>query len=413
MKFQQYTGPVQAKGLEDTAFYRYNLLLSLNEVGGDPARFGRSVGEFHEANARRAEHWPFELLATATHDTKLGEDVRARLNALSELPEEWAREVSKWMRINKTHRTVIDGEPAPDRNDEYRFYQALVGTWPVELAADAKVAPPDLVERLQGYMLKAVREAKVHTSWLTPNESYENALNQFIERVLSGAGGARFLPVLLPFQRRIAALGMLNSLAQTTLKLGSPGVPDFYQGTELWDLNLVDPDNRRPVDFARRRRALDDVDATLSADGAERARRLDGYLRSWPDGRIKLAITAVGLRLRRHHPELFLHGRYVPLETEVPVKGSVVAYARTTADDVALFIAPRLAASLVEGGAVAPLGGDVWKTSRVLLPAELGGRTFRHVVTGAEVRPTSAGGQNWIFAGQVFETIPLGILMAG
>ena len=193
------------------------------------------------------------MLATATHDTKLGEDVRARLNVLSELADAWGREVSKWMRINRSHRVVIDGEPAPDRNDEYRLYQALVGAWPAEVGSDrvspaAASAEPaaEFVGRIQAYMLKAVRESKVHTSWLTPNEHYEDALARFVERVLTGGGAAKFLPAFLPFARRVAVLGMLNSLAQTTLKLGSPGVPDFYQGSELWDLSLVDPDNRRP-----------------------------------------------------------------------------------------------------------------------------------------------------------------------
>ena len=412
MKFQQYTGPVQAKGLEDTAFYRYNLLLSLNEVGGDPSRFGRSVSEFHEGNARRASEWPFEMLATATHDTKLGEDVRARLNVLSELPEEWGREASKWMRINKAHRSVIDGDPAPDRNDEYRFYQALVGIWPTELGEGVRAAPEALVERLRDYMLKAVREAKVHTSWLTPNEEYENALSTFIQRVLGGAGASRFVAAILPLQRRIAAAGMVNSLAQTTLKIGSPGIPDFYQGSELWDLSLVDPDNRRPVDFALRQRLLTEVDALLAQSAAARSQPLAEWLRSWEDGRIKLALTTTGLRLRREQRALFLEGRYVPLETEVVVKASVVAFARIHGNAVALFAAPRLCAGLIGDGSVAPIGGECWKTSRVLLPGELADRTFRHVLTGAEVRPTVAGGQAWLFLGQVFETVPFGILDA-
>ena len=410
MKLQQYTGPVQAKGLEDTTFYRYNLLISLNEVGGDPSRFGRSVDEFHEANARRAEEWPFEMLATATHDTKVGEDVRARINVLSEVADEWARQVSRWMRVNKAYRTILDGEPAPDRNDEYRFYQALVGAWPVDAPEGARQAPAEFLERMQAYMLKAVRESKVHTSWLTPNEDYEKGLHRFVEGALK-SGGARFLPAFLPFQRRVAALGVVNSLAQTTLKLGSPGVPDFYQGTDLWDLSLVDPDNRRPVDFAHRERLLTEVDTLLSTTSTEaRAARVTEWLGGWKDARIKLAITAAGLRLRRDHPELFLQGRYVPLQTDVSVTGGVVAFARVHEDEAAIFAAPRLAAALAGEASQLPIGMDRWKTSRVLLPPELAGRSFRHAITGAELRPTTSGREAWLFAGQLFETIPAAII---
>ena len=410
MKFQQYTGPVQAKGLEDTAFYRYNVLLSLNEVGGDASRFGRSVAEFHEGNERRQNHWPFEMLATSTHDTKLGEDVRARLNVLSELPHEWAREVTKWMRLTKRHRMLVDGEPSPDRNDEYRFYQALIGAWPVEAGADSIEAPREFIERLQRYMLKSARESKLHTSWLTENEPYESALTRFVERVLSGPGGAAFLPVMLPFQRRIAVVGMVNSLAQTVLKLGSPGVPDFYQGTELWDLSLVDPDNRRPVDFARRQSLLDDVDAVLQKEPHERARCVNAWLRSWEDGRIKLLIAAAGLRLRRDASALFLEGRYIPLETEITIPASAIAFARVRANTAAIFAAPRLCAALSADPEYLPFGRDCWKTSRILLPPELAGRTFHNAFTGAEIKSTVTDGQSWIAAGDIFESIPVGVL---
>ncbi len=410
MKLQQYAGPVQAKGLEDTAFYRYNLLLSLNEVGGDPSIFGRSVENFHDANSRRLTDWPYEMLATTTHDTKLGEDVRARINILSELPDEWGREVSKWMRLNKAHRTLVDGEPAPDRNDEYRFYQAVVGVWPLDLPAETTEAPSELVDRLQAYMLKAVRESKEHTSWITQNDAYEAALRRFVERVLQGPGAARFLRGMLPFQRRIAELGLLNSLAQTTLKLGSPGIPDFYQGSDLWELSLVDPDNRRPVDFSTRQELLDDVTAALDADAPERSNRAAGYLRSWPDARIKLLITHAGLRMRRERPELFLRGRYLPLETQSVVKGSMVAFARVLDDEAIVFIAPRLCATLARSGGAVPLGADAWKTSRVLLPPRLASGTYRHVLTGAELRPTTTGSETWLFAGQIFETVPVAML---
>ncbi len=416
MKFQQYTGPVQAKGLEDTAFYRYNFLLSLNEVGGDPLRFGRTPEEFHQTNATRAAEWPFEMLATATHDTKVGEDVRARINVISEMPDEWGAHVSKWMRISRAHRAIVDGEPAPDRADEYRFYQALLGVWPADLPPDTPEAPADLIERLCEYMLKAAREAKVHTSWLTTNQAYEDALVQFVRRSLSGPAGGRLLAALLPFQQRVATVGMINSLAQIAVKLGSPGVPDIYQGTELWDLSLVDPDNRRPVDFRLRAEMLDDVDALLASPPQERAGVLSEWVLGWRDGRIKLLVTAVGLRLRRELPHLYAGGGYTPLTTDVTVPGDAVAFARVArrsagSDDMAIVVAPRLCERLVVGQ-MAPLGGASWKTSRVLLPPALADRTFRHEITGAELRPMRKGDTACIFLGEAFQTVPVAILRA-
>ncbi len=418
MKLQQYTGPVQAKGLEDTAFYRYNVLLSLNEVGGDVERFGRSLVEFHDANARRLLERPFEMLATATHDTKLGEDTRARLNVLSEMPDAWAREVGRWMRLNRTHRTLVDGEPAPDRNDEYRFYQALIGIWPADLRIDSvarlKTLPPlgDLVDRMKAYMIKSVKEAKIHTSWLTTNEEYEGAVARFVDRVLSGPAGVRFLPAFAGFAQQIAQIGMVNSLAQVALKAGSPGVADFYQGTELWDFSLVDPDNRRPVDFDRRRQLLANVERVMARPATDRAAAVAAMMDRWLDGEIKLLLTTVGLCLRRDNPELFLSGRYVPLTTDVSVHAGIVAFARILNDRAVLIVAPRLVAPLMTTEHPVPLGGDVWKTSRVLLPPELAGRTFRHAITGTEVTSTTAGDDTWLFAGQIFEHVPVGILEA-
>ena len=412
MKLQQYTGPVQAKGLEDTAFYRYNVLLSLNEVGGDPSRFGRSVQEFHDSNAMRARKWPFEMLATATHDTKLGEDVRARINALSEIPDEWAGEASKWMRIARTQRTVLDGEPAPDRVDEYRFYQALVGVWPADVTS-VTAAPAELVSRLSEYMIKSAKEAKVHTSWLTPNEPYELALRRFVEQVLTGPTGARLLNAVLPFTRRLATLGMINSLAQLLLKIGSPGVPDFYQGTELWDLSLVDPDNRRPVDFEHRVVAVNDVDAVLALDPEQRAATISEWMRGWEDGRVKLLVTATGLRLRRQLPDLFLEGTYVPLQTEMTVAADAIGFARlsTNGSAAAVFIAPRLCTRLVTAEQPLPLG-ECWKTSRVMLPAGVRDREFQDVVTGATIRPTRGADSAWLFVGDALRVLPVAMLRA-
>ena len=391
------------------------MLLSLNEVGGDPSRFGRSPEEFHGTNTRRAAEWPFEMLATATHDTKLGEDVRARINVLSEMPVEWGREVSRWMRISKSHRSLVDGEPAPDRVDEYRFYQALVGVWPAGLPAGLTQAPEELVARLSEYMIKAVKEAKVHTSWLTTNEPYEDALRKFVQRALSGAAGSRLLAAFLPFQQRIASLGMINSLAQVVLKVGSPGVPDFYQGSDMWDLSLVDPDNRRPVDFDGRSRALDEVDALLAMEATARQAQIGVWLSNWNDGRIKLLVTAAGLRLRRELPHVFLGGGYLPLPMEISVPAGAVGFARTAVaegSDAVLFIAPRLCSQLAARDHVAPLGGECWKTSRVMLPPGLRDRVFRDVMTGAEIHPARAGENAWIFLGEVFQTLPVAILRA-
>ncbi len=400
MKLQQYTGPLQAKGLEDTASYRHNLLLSLNEVGGDPSRFGVSAAEFHELNQYRREEWPYEMIATATHDTKLGEDVRARINVLSEIPEDWEREVAKWMRLNKTARTIVDGEPAPDRNDEYRFYQVLLGAWPAD-------AP-----RLQQYMVKAIKEAKERSSWINPNEAYEAALAGFIARVLSGREAARFLPVFKAFQDRVARSGVVNSLSQTVLKIASPGVPDFYQGSELWDFNLVDPDNRRPVDFDLRREALDRVDTLLALPPQARAPGIAALLDRWQDGAVKLLVTAAALRARSADPALFLEGEYLPLEAEMAVDARILTFARVAAaGQAAIVIAPHLVSRLVSAEHPVPLG-DRWRTSRVHLPKSLAALTYRDVFTGAEIRPATSGDNAWLFVGQALKSLPVALLMA-
>jgi (1->4)-alpha-D-glucan 1-alpha-D-glucosylmutase len=424
MRVQQYTSPVQAKGIEDTAFYRYNLLVSMNEVGGEPSRFGRTPEEFHQMNAARLDRWPLEMLSTATHDTKLGEDVRARINALSELVDEWRRELSRWVRTNGSNRTMAQGDWAPDRNDEYRFYQVLLGAWPAELTLEpgtdpVPAAPPALVARMREYMIKAIKEAKVHTSWVTDNKAYEGGVTAFVERSLTGPTASRFVAAFLPFQRRIALLGVLNSLSALLLKIASPGVPDFYQGTELWDLSLVDPDTRRPVDFERRREWLAELEPALAppsggpddaAAVATRADRIADLLAHWRDGRIKLFLTACGLRFRRDHRELFLAGDYLPLEVDVTVPADLVVFARRRQEQTVIAVAPRLVASVTSSDRPFPVGGESWKTSRILLPADLHARTFRNVFTGEEVRAVSHREQAWIFAGEALRTCPVAML---
>ena len=402
-KFQQYTGPVHAKGVEDTAFYRFNLLASLNEVGGEPHKGGSTPAQFHEANLYRREHWPHAMLATATHDTKRGEDVRARLNVLSELPADWSKVVSRWARINVKHRKEVEGKPAPSRNDEYLFYQVLLGAWPAEaegIAHDS--ADDDLVQRLRQYMTKATKEAKVHTSWINPNEAYDQAVADFVSGVLSGPGAKKFLAAFLPFQQRVARLGMVNSLAQVVLKLAAPGMPDFYQGTELWDLNLVDPDNRRPVDFNLRKQLLESCPepAEPSAVGA--------LLDQWTDGRIKMFITARGLKLRREHPDLFSEGDYLPLEVAGDQSAHVIAFVRRREDRILLAVAPRLFAALVGADCALPRGDEVWANTRLQLPAEFTDRAFRNIFTG-EVVPVVKDG---LSLGSLLSVCPVGLFWA-
>ncbi len=400
MKFQQYTGPVQAKGAEDTAFYRYNMLASLNEVGGDPQRFGLTPQAFHELNLQRRQDWPLSMLGSATHDTKRGEDVRARLNALAEIPDEWGRQLTVWARTNAAHRSEVDGEPAPDRNDEYLFYQTLLGTWPPGAAA----ADGMLIERLQQYMCKAVKEAKVHTSWVTENQAYEAALARFVERVLAGPTSRRFLGTFLPFQARLARLGMINSLSQLVLKVVSPGVPDFYQGTELWDLSLVDPDNRRPVDYQERRRMLGDLESLLAEEGrGGRGAALREMLEHWEDGRIKLFITAASLRLRRALAPLFHEGSYEALDPFGEGAHHVVAVARRHRGTTVIAAVTRLSAALTRETPL-PIGADVWGNTRLPLPFDIAGA--RDILSG-----TAIGAGSSLALAEVFAACPVAILV--
>jgi (1->4)-alpha-D-glucan 1-alpha-D-glucosylmutase len=335
-----------------------------------------------------------------------------RIDVLSELPEEWEREVSRWMRLNKNARAIVDGEPAPDRNDEYRFYQLLVGAWPVDGKPTAEV-----VERLQACLIKSIKEAKRRSSWINPFEPYENAAKAFVDAVLTGRESAKFLPAFVPFQERVARAGMVNSLSQVALKIASPGVPDFYQGTELWDLNLVDPDNRRPVDFEARERMLLDVDRILAEPPETRGASLTRLLQHWKDGAIKLLVAAAGLRLRSAEPRLFLEGDYMALETETPVPARAVAFARTLGSDdpaggrAAILIAPHLVATALAANHPLPVG-DVWKTSRVHLPLPLASLTYRDVFTGAEAKIVRVENSAWMFIGQVLNTMPVALLVS-
>jgi (1->4)-alpha-D-glucan 1-alpha-D-glucosylmutase len=342
LKVQQFTGPVMAKSLEDTTFYRYHRSLALNEVGGDPAAGALSVDAFHRTMLTRAREWPHGMTATATHDTKRGEDARARLMALTEIPGEWTSAVARWKILNAPHLALKGEMRAPSATFEYMLYQALLGAWPLGQRDDS------LLERMQAYALKAAREGKQETSWLNPHQAYETGVREFLARILDPNVSAEFISSLDTLGRRVALLGALNSLSQITLKATMPGVPDFYQGTEFWDLSLVDPDNRRPVDFAERAKVL----ATAEAPD------WDPLVQRWSDGHIKLAWTRHLLKLRNELAELFTNGDYRPLETSGPHHDHVIAFARHHGRDAAITVITKALAPLSEGGRAWPRAAD-------------------------------------------------------
>jgi (1->4)-alpha-D-glucan 1-alpha-D-glucosylmutase len=385
-------------------------LASLNEVGGEPQRFGISVEEFHSLNEQRMLERPHGLSATSTHDTKRGEDVRARINVLSEIPDAWRKAVGRWTRIAGSARTRVDGDHAPDRNDEYLFYQTLIGTWPAE-DLDAPVpreATEEYAQRIRAYMRKAIKEAKAHTSWVNENQPYEKALDDFVTSTLRGSTAPAFLAAFVPFQRQVARLGAINSLSQLVLRMTSPGVVDFYQGNEVWDFHLVDPDNRQPVDFEARRAMLEE----LTAADAGRP-DLDALLAKWPDGRIKMYLAATLLRLRREMPELWLEGAYQPLRGgDSESDRHLVAFARQHGSRAAVVVAPRFLHELMPSATHwPPTGFDVWKAMHVELPAGLAGATFDNVLTGAAVRPLVSSRGATLPAADLFKTLPVAVLL--
>jgi (1->4)-alpha-D-glucan 1-alpha-D-glucosylmutase len=385
LHLQQYTAPVMAKGVEDTAFYLYNRLVCLNEVGGDPAQFGVTVEEFHRANVRRLAHWPHGLLCTTTHDTKRAEDVRLRIAVLSEIPDLWERNVRAWAALNHPRKRRVEGVTLPDPNIEYLLYQTLLGTWPPEPMDEAAVAA--YCERIQAYMLKASREAKQHTSWINPDAAYEQALQEFVAALLDPAHNDRFLQAFLPFEERVARAGFLNSLAQTLLKLTAPGVPDLYQGGELWDFRLVDPDNRQPVDFDRRRALLEALPRDVGPGAHE---HLHSLLESMPDGRIKLYLIRQALELRRQEPALFRDGTYIPLAVHGPRAAQVCAFARHHAGTTLITAVPRLLARYGDDGVPWPPASAFWGDTSVEIPAALVCPALHNLLTG-EILPSAPG----------------------
>jgi len=332
-RFQQFTGALMAKGAEDTTFYIYNRLISLNEVGGNPAVFGVTAKQFHDFNVSHAQSWPHTMNATSTHDTKRGEDSRCRINVLSEIPRQWEQMVKTWSKINRSKKAKVNGHAAPDNDDEYFIYQSLIGAFPL-----AENERAEFIERMESYIIKAIREARIHTAWIKPDEEYEKACASFIRSILKDEADNPFLKSFLPFQYNIAHSGILNSLAQVLIKATSPGIPDFYQGSELWDLSFVDPDNRRPVDYQKRMTYLKEVKNRESDSSA----LINDLWKTKEDGRIKLFLTHRALTVRKEHQELFAQGTYLPLLIEGTRKDQVVAYARQWKDQWSITVVARL-----------------------------------------------------------------------
>jgi (1->4)-alpha-D-glucan 1-alpha-D-glucosylmutase len=396
MRLQQYTGPLMAKGVEDTVMYIYNRLISLNEVGSNPGHFGISVDDFHAFNQDRCAQWPHAMNATATHDTKRGEDVRARLNVLSEIPQEWETQVRNWHQMNAAQKTCVEGIDAPDRNDEYFLYQTLVGSFPF-----TEDEYPQFVDRLKEYLIKAIREAKVHTNWLRPDDEYENALIHFAEALLKDPEGS-FMQEFRPFQRKIQHYGICNSLSQTLLKFTSPGVPDLYQGSELWDLSMVDPDNRRPVDFERRSEYLKKIKTRSKKNLAALIKEL---LQSPEDGRLKLFLIHRLLQVRRTHSELFQRGNYQKLTVLGSLKPHVVAFTRELGETQMMVIAPRLLTTLVKEGEY-PMGEQVWHETRILQPPGAA-LVWQNALTGETIE-----GEDTLWLKEMLSQFPVAVLVS-
>jgi|HubBroStandDraft_1064217.scaffolds.fasta_scaffold03571_2 (1->4)-alpha-D-glucan 1-alpha-D-glucosylmutase len=378
MRFQQVTSPVMAKGLEDTAFYRYNRLVSLNDVGSDLHRFGTTTPEFHLANQERLRDWPHTMVSTSTHDSKRSEDVRARINVLSEISGLWRLRVRDWRRFNRGHKCLVNDRPAPSPNDEYLLYQTLVGAWPSEPLNDAD-GWKTFCERIDNYMLKAIREAKQTTSWINRNTEYETAVSSFVRTLLNPGAKNRFLDDFVPFQRRVARVGLWNSLSQTLLKLTCPGVPDIYQGNDLWDFSLVDPDNRRPVDYIHRQQMFESIRVWGKDTDALSTGRL---LETPEDGRLKLYLIWRTLCLRQRQPDLFQQGEYLPLAVEGAKANHVVAFARKFGTTRALVVVPRLVAGLLNDIDLPPIGPRIWDDTHVLLPFRSCSEKCRNAFTG-------------------------------
>ncbi|MGA9098420.1 MAG: malto-oligosyltrehalose synthase, partial [Methanotrichaceae archaeon] len=389
MRFQQFTGPLMAKGVEDTALYVYCMLLSLNDVGGDPGKFGLTLDEFHNFNESRAISWPDTMNTTSTHDTKRGEDARSRINVLSEMPEEWERHIKIWGSVAKKKR--VKGIRVPDRNDEYFLYQSLIGAVPLGFEADFR-------DRIKSYLVKVVREAKVHSDWVKPDTSYEVAFTSFLDGLLDSN---EFLKSFIPFQRTVAYYGILNSLAQTLIKITSPGIPDFYQGTEIWDFSFVDPDNRRPVDFAKRTAYLAEI---MEKEKKDIIGLIENLIATKEDGRIKLFLIHRALESRNREAELFARGSYTRLNVKGCRKENVIAFARNSRISWALTIAPRLTTALVKEDEM-PLGRRIWNDTSLIINKDMP-VSWINVITDQSLRINDE-----MCIGDVLDRFPVALLL--
>ncbi|UFS69219.1 malto-oligosyltrehalose synthase [Geomonas sp. RF6] len=403
MKFQQITGPVMAKGVEDTAFYLYNRLVSLNEVGGMPERFGSGIESFHGENVARLSTSPHAMITTSTHDSKHGSDFRARIDALSEYPQQWQKALTRWNRMNQGRKPVVEGQQVPDRNEEYLLYQILLGAWPPE----GDGCGEEFRGRVKGYLTKALREAKAHSSWISPNIAYEEALSRFVDLILTEREENPFLGEFRVLQRQIAHCGLFNALSQTLLKMTSPGVPDFYQGSELWELTLVDPDNRRQVDYGVRSEALERLVAREGEIGA--AALVEELLASRHDGRLKLYLIHRVLSFRGEHRALFERGEYLPLETRGERGRHICAFARTCGGEWGIVAVPRLVSGLTPEPGSAPLGEGAWLDTAITLPANAPTR-YRNVFTEETVEAEPREGEALLSAAKVFARGPVALL---
>lgn len=406
MRFQQITGLVMAKGLEDTTFYIYNRLISLNEVGGSPDRFGTTTETFHGQNIERSKFWPHALIATSTHDSKRSEDVRARINVLSEIPYQWKERLKYWSLFNKRKKINIDGQLVPDRNEEYHLYQTLIGTWPVGSVNDSSY---DIFKRrIKDYMLKAVREAKVNSSWMNPHFLYEESVMIFIDALMARNHDNHFLNDFVPFQKMISHYGMYNSLSQVLLKITAPGVPDFYQGTELWNFSLVDPDNRSPVDFTTRIRILDELRKEESSMGThELAKRLTVEK---VNGKIKMFVIYRALNFRKQHRELFQYGSYIPLETTGDKGEHICAFARQSGNSVAIIMVPRFITRLTTEPEYFPFPEDNWGGTFVANPSAEKGAGYVNIFTDELFYSVEQGGFVGFHAKDLFRYCPVALL---
>jgi (1->4)-alpha-D-glucan 1-alpha-D-glucosylmutase len=406
MRFQQITGPVMAKGVEDTAFYVYNRLASLNEVGGSPDRFGTYLETFHGQNMERIKFWPHALITTSTHDTKRSEDVRARINVLSEIPDEWRKYLINWRKLNKKKKPVVEGQIVPDLNEEYLLYQTLIGIWPLNPMDDSEYET--LKQRTKDYMLKATREAKVNTSWINPNTIYEDALMFFIESIMDNKSENQFLKDFIPFQKKISHYGMFNSLSQTLLKITSPGVPDFYQGTEIWNLYLVDPDNRQPIDYQLRTNMLEEL----------KKRETEGPLHEFArdltvkkeDGMIKLYLFYKTLKYRKENRELFERGEYLSLEVMGKNADNVCAFARRLGNSRVIIVIPRFFTKLISHPTELPFGKTVWSDSSIMIPIAEPGARYRNIFTDKVLMAIDYKEATALYLAEVFADFPVAMM---